>query len=657
MIPLQLLLIEDSEDDALLTRLELARSGYAVRMERVETSDALIACLARQTWDVVISDYTMPRLNGMAALRLVRERDADIPFIFVSGTIGEDVAVAAMKTGAQDYILKGQLKRLVPAVERELRDVAERRQRRMAEAALAHAHDWMRFTLDAAQVGTWESNLVTGQTVWSEIMQALHGAPVGEFGGTLEAFIATVHPDDALRVRELFAEAVRDHIEPRLDYRVIWPDGSIHWITGVGRTFYDEAGVPLRAAGICLDITGQKRLEEQIRQAQRLESLGRLAGGVAHDFNNLLTAMLGCCDYLLEELTAGQPSARAALYLGQIRKGAERAAGLTNQLLAFSRKQIIRPTLLNLNAVIDNLGPMLRRLTRENIEVIVRAAADLGSVRGDADQLEQVLLNLTVNARDAMIDGGTLTIETADVEIDETFVRQHQALIPGPHVRLSVSDTGSGMPPSVLSRLFEPFFTTKPLGQGAGLGLATAYGIVTQNQGTIVVESELGKGSTFTVYLPRVSDAADALPIADALSVPGGNETVLLVEDDAPVRELVGEMLSRSGYAVIETASGEEALHQAATHPGPIDIVVTDVVMPGMNGRVLADRLTARHPHLKVLFMSGYTDNAIDHNGVLDADVAFLPKPFTATNLMRAVRGALNTVTVAEAGGAVQHPD
>ena len=651
MIPLQLLMIEDSENDALLTRLELSRSGYAVRMERVETADALVASLDRQPWDVVISDYTMPRLNGMAALRLVRERDADIPIIFVSGTIGEDVAVAAMKTGAQDYIVKGQLKRLVPAVERELRDVAERRQRRMAETALANAHEWMRFALDAAQVGTWETNLVTGEAVWSDIMHRLHGARPGQFGGTLEAFIAAIHPDDAARVRELFAEAIRNHIDPRLDYRVIWPDGSVHWITGVGRTFYDGAGVPLRAAGIGLDITERRHLEEQIRQAQRLESLGRLAGGVAHDFNNLLTAMLGCCDYLGEEMAATPVSASATRYLGQIRKGAERAAGLTNQLLAFSRKQIIRPTMLSINAVIDNLEPMLRRLIREDIEVVVRQAADLGSVSGDAGQLEQVLLNLTVNARDAMLAGGTLTIETANVDVDESFVRQHRALVPGPYVKLSVSDTGSGMPPAVLSRLFEPFFTTKPQGEGTGLGLATISGIVKQNDGSIVVDSELGKGSTFAVYLPRLSAPPDAIPSAEPSDLRGGHETVLLVEDDAAVRELVAEILNRNGYTVIETATGDEALRAAAAHEHPIHLVVTDVVMPGMNGRQLADRLTTRHPNAKVLFMSGYTDNAIDDQGVLASDTAFLQKPFTSTSLTRAVRETLDRTLAPEPDG------
>jgi two-component system, cell cycle sensor histidine kinase and response regulator CckA len=547
-----------------------------------------------------------------------------------------------MRAGARDFFTKDRMARLLPAVSRELEEAAQRRLRRAAEIALSEAKDRMRFALDAANVGTWEANIVERKADWSARAEMLHGLREGEFGGTFEAFIATVHPDDRDRVRREVAESRRGLAEARTEYRVIWPDGSIHWIVDVGRTFYDAAGTPVRAAGVSMDVTAQRNLEEQFHQAQKMESIGNLAGGIAHDFNNLLTAILGYSNVLLEEEAAALKPEVARSFIEEIQKAGERAATLTNQLLAFSRRQMIQPTVLDINAVIGALDRMLQRLIGEDIELTTHLAPMLGSTRADPGQIEQVIMNLVVNARDAMPTGGKITIETSNVELDEAYARQHIDVPPGRYVMLAVSDTGTGMTPEVQARVFEPFFTTKPKGRGTGLGLATIYGIVKQNQGDIWVYSEPGKGTSFKVYLPRV-DAAPIVVQAKPTTVPTGHgEVVLLVEDDHRVRKLARELLSRNGYEVIEGADAEDAIRVATSYSKRIDLLLTDVVMPGMSGRLLAQRLTEHHPGLKVLYMSGYTDDAIVHHGVLTPDIAFLQKPFTPTMFARAVRDVLD---------------
>lgn len=642
---LRLLIVEDAESDALLVLHELAREAYEVTHVRVDTVEALRQALDTQEWDLVISDFSLPTLNAMDVLSVLATSGLDLPCIVISGTIGEEAAVDALKSGANDFIVKDRLARLLPAVARELREAGDRRQRRAAEAALDRARDRMRFALEAAGVGTWESDIASGKTEWSDISERLHGLPAGTFGGTFEAFIAAIQPDDRQHVLGLIAQSLRDRTESRLEYRVTWPDGSVHWIAGVGQTFYDETGQPVRAAGVGIDITVQKQLEEQFHQAQRMESIGGLAGGIAHDFNNLLSAILGFSNLLLDEITAGEVPDRIRLKsdLEEIRKAGDRAAALTSQLLAFSRKQIIQPTILNVNAVVENLEPMLQRLIGEDIELTPRLSSDLRSTRADIAQLEQVIMNLIVNARDAMPTGGKITIETANVELDDTYARTHIAAVPGAYVMLAVSDTGIGMSPETQARIFEPFFTTKPKGRGTGLGLATIYGIVKQNHGNIWVYSEPGKGATFKIYLPLVDAPPESAMTGDQPSIRAGHETVLLVEDNEQVRTLARTVLTRNGYTVIEAADAEETLRVVAQHGGPPDLLLTDVVMPGTSGRLLAQRLSEEYPDLNVLYMSGYTDDAIVHHGVLAPGVAFLQKPFTPATLTRAVREVLET--------------
>jgi len=394
-----------------------------------------------------------------------------------------------------------------------------------------------------------------------------------------------------------------------------------------------------RVLAILRDVSERQRLEAQLLQSQKMESVGRLAGGVAHDFNNLLGVITGYGDLLLHEIGPGHPSHRRVV---EIRKAADRAASLTRQLLAFSRKQVLQLRVLDLNAVVAGIEPMLRRLIGEHIELITALDNGVGRVKADLGQMEQVIANLAVNARDAMPRGGKLLIETGNVELDAVYAATRADARPGPHVMLAVSDTGHGMDAEVLGHMFEPFYTTKAPGLGTGLGLATVYGIVRQLGGQVMVYSEVDRGTSFKIYLPRLEAAADQLQVAAAAGPPpGGTETVLLVEDEPALRVLVEEILTKGGYHVLQNEKPEAALALAASHGGAIDLVLTDVIMPNMSGRQMADALRLGRPGIRVLFMSGYTDDAISHHGILEPGTHFLEKPFTADGLLRKIREVL----------------
>jgi two-component system, cell cycle sensor histidine kinase and response regulator CckA len=821
-IPLHVLLVEDSEDDATLLIRELRRGGYVPTARRVDTAAAFATALETQTWDLVIADYTLPQFSGLAALKLLQDRHQDIPFLVISGIIDESLAVEAMKNGANDYVMKDNLKRLIPAVERELREAQVRRDRHLAEQALAASEAWMRSAnaalielarnaklregdlnavfpavtetaarcLGAARVGIWlalpdgerfschnlftlssnqhasgmefaveeypiylqalDDNMVLSmsdvmtdpraveflaaympekitstldaavrlQDKLAGIIFVEHSGPKRQWRAEEEAFVSSIadmvalvlsayeqkRTETALRkseqkYRELFENAIdmiytmdldgkftslnkrgellsgytrnellsplappliapeyatmtSAHLARKLageientvyELEIICKDGRRLPLEINSRIIY-EGDQPVGIQGIARDISERKHLEEQLRQSQKMEAIGRLAGVVAHDFNNLLTAILGYSQLLLRRLDPNSALRREVL---EIEKAGQRAAALTNQLLAFSRRQVFQPQTINLNVVVTDLERMLQRVIGEDIELTTQLDPRLGSVKADPSRVEQVIMNLVVNSRDAMPKGGTLKIKTANITLAEGDLVRLPEAKPGAYVMLAVSDMGVGMDKQLQSRIFEPFFTTKEPGKGTGLGLSTVYGIVRQSEGWIEVHSEPGQGSTFRIYLPQVVEETPKqadIPVPPAHEF-GGNETILLTEDDAAVRELVRRMLQLNGYTVLEAHNTQEALALCRDYVGTIALMLSDVVMPQMSGPDLAQQLKALRPQMKILFMSGYADNHLLANANHTRAMPLLEKPFTPETLTRRLREVLDSHT------------
>jgi signal transduction histidine kinase/CheY-like chemotaxis protein len=442
-------------------------------------------------------------------------------------------------------------------------------------------------------------------------------------------------------MRQAVERAMATDGEYLVECRMGPPGAQTTPIVAQGRVVRDASGEPVRMVGVALDVTARRELEGQLRHAQKMESVGRLAGGIAHDFNNLLTAITGHGDLLAQSLD--QDDARQA-DVSAINAAAARAATLTRQLLAYGRQSLMRPEPVDLNAVVSDIEPMLRRLIGEDVELRTSLAPDLGWVQADAGQLDQVILNLVVNARDALSSGGMIELSTANVLLNDAYAAEHHGARPGRFVMISVRDTGVGIDRATLARIFEPYFTTKDRGRGTGLGLATVLGIVEQSGGHIDVASTVGEGTTFRVYLPRQADprATVAAETGVSQAPEGGHETVLLAEDEEAVRRLAAMALERSGYRVIAAPDGQAALDMGAAHDGRIDLLLTDVIMPGLNGRELANRFATIHPETRVLFMSGYAGEALSAQGVLDSSVAFLAKPFVPAELARKVREILD---------------
>ena len=499
---LRLLMVEDSDQDADLLLAELKAGGYDVHVARVQTAHDMRAALAREDWHIVLSDYRLPNFNGLQALTLTKESHPELPFIMLSGTIGEDAAVAALQAGAADFLVKGRLARLIPAIERELREAEQRRLRHAEQRALQTELQVLQTrssdALDAAGAGIWEVDLLDYATRWNELASVMFGLPPKPVQTSFAAALELVHPDDVPAIQRAFAQAIEHDARYRVDFRMRWPDGTFRWITSKGRVTRNAHATPIGITGIVIDVTERKRLELQLQQAQKMDSLGQMAGGIAHDFNNVLSVILGFSDLLLEDTAADSPHAHD---LAEIKKAAESGHRLTRQLLAFSRQQPITPARLDLNGVIEGTVGMIRRALGTRVQVELDLAPMPLEVWADVGQIEQVLMNLTINARDAMSDGGPVQVETAAAVVDaDTAMRKDVA--EGDYVVLAISDTGEGMSSETLARMFEPFFTTKQAGKGTGLGLSTVYGIVRQSHGFMDVSSVVGQGTTVRVYLP-----------------------------------------------------------------------------------------------------------------------------------------------------------
>ncbi|MCE5263479.1 MAG: PAS domain S-box protein [Deltaproteobacteria bacterium] len=799
--PLRILILEDNPADAELARFELQEAGLTFAAKVVAAEEDFVRELKEFSPDLIISDYDIPRYNGVLALDEAKRQRPDAPFILVTGAIGEDRAIEILTRGAKDYVMKDRLRqRLVPAVQRALAEAEERGGRNRAEAELREAHrtleervrirtaeleaemearKWSEAALRLSEERFRELAELLPETIFETDIQgtltfvnknafdcfqyapedfscgfdfletvALHDRGRAlenaqrhlsrEYGDTNEytmlrkdgsTFPAEIHSvaiikdgrtvglrgfiiditrrkqaEEELRKSEekfrLLIENAPDAIYVHADARFVYlnpaavnlfgaecadqligarimdrysPDyhemiaGRLHDLYEKRRTLpiveqvylrLDGSSVPVEAHAVPIvyndqnaaltfarDITDRRqaeaeraKLQGQFIQAQKMESIGRLAGGVAHDFNNMLGVILGHAEMAIGKAEKGQPLVSNLL---EIRKAAERSAELTRQLLAFARKQMVSPRLLDLNEVVAGMLKMLKRLIGEEIELAWLPGEALWPVRIDPSQIDQILANLSVNARDAIGGAGRIAIETKNVRLDETYCIDHDGMVPGEYVMLAVGDDGCGMDAETLGKLFEPFFTTKEVGKGTGLGLATVYGIVKQNNGFVDVESKPERGTTFRIYLPRHIGQSEQVRLEAAEQATPRHETVLVVDDEPALLELSKSVLEAQGYRVLTAGTPGEALRLAGEHAGEIHLLLTDVVMPEMDGRNLAKKMLSLHPNLRRLFMSGYTADAIAHRGVLDEGASFIQKPFSIKELAAKVREAL----------------
>ncbi len=655
--PLRVLIVEDSEDDTLLLVHALRRGGYELAFEQVETPAAMTAALEQQTWDVVISDYAMPYFSAPAALALLQESELDLPFIILSGAIGEETAVEAMRAGAHDYIQKGNLARLIPAIERELRDAQARRERKQAREALRESEERYRAIFEQSSetiyVATREGQFVdlnqAGLDLFGHTREELNGLNAGD---------QYVHPADRDRFQQEIEQegCVRD-----FEVQLRKKDGTVMDCLLTSSVRRASDGSILGYQGIIHDLTEHTRLEEQMRQQDRLAALGQLAGGIAHDFNNILMTIILYSEMLIEESSLPEDLAPD---LECILEEAQEAASLVRQILDFSRRSPMETCLVDVRALAQESIDVLQRTLPETIHLLLEMGAGEYVVNADPTRVQQVLMNLVVNARDAMPKGGELRIGLSWVEVGPGHEPPVAEMDAGEWICLAVSDTGTGIPPEVMSHIFEPFFTTKPKGEGTGLGLAQVHGIVKQHGGHIGVETEVGRGTTFRVYLPaqRATGVEDAPQEEAAAAVRGEGEIILVAEDEERVRGLCQRILESLGYQVLTAGNGREALevYRSAERACPerdegqgrracpeqgrrVDLVLTDMIMPEMGGKELIRELRQADPHLKVVAMTGYVLAEDLRELKEEGSLEVIHKPLDTDTLARVVRHALDS--------------
>jgi two-component system cell cycle sensor histidine kinase/response regulator CckA len=635
--PVLILYLEDDPRDAELVRDKLQQANIACELRVASDRAEYEAALAQTRFDLILSDYRLPNYDGMAALALAQTQQPDVPFILISGTLGEEAAVDCMLRGATDYLLKQRLDRVVPAVLRALAEAEERRKRQEAEESRRASEVQYRRLFETAQDGILILDAETGMVVdVNPFLVKLLGFPREAFLGKKVWELGFFK--DIVANQDHFAELQEKEYIRYEDKPLETSDGRRVEVEFVSNVYLVNHHKVIQCN--IRDISKRKAIEEQLRQSQKMAAVGQLAGGVAHEFNNMLAVIRGNAELLL--MDEGQHTAETRESLTRVVEASERAANLTRQLLTFSRKQVMQPQPLALNEVFANLTKRLNRAISENIDLQCHYEALLPYVQADPGMMEQVILNLVANARDAMPQGGQLRVATEQVTLDEAHARVNPEARAGEFVCLSVSDTGTGIAPEVLPRIFEPFFTTKEVGKGTGLGLATVYGIIKQHQGWLEVSSQLGEGSTFKVFLPAIPTP---VRLAAAAEVRGGNETILLVEDEPALRLMTRRLLERKGYRIREATDGQEALEVWQSHAGEISLLLTDIIMPGeMTGRELAERLWRQRPGLKVIFTSGYTADVLDDNTdfIQRTRSYFLQKPCPSRALLETVRRCLD---------------
>ncbi len=677
---MKVLVVDDRDEEAYYLRVLLSAHGYEVRTAR-HGAEALVRA-REEPPELVISDLLMPVMDGYTLLRRWRldERLKSVPFVVYTATYTDpDDEELARQLGADAFILKpaepaallekvrtvrtrpravegpteasdetGILRQYSEALIRKLegksleleesnrrlqRDIAARQ---AAEAALRESEERLRQLAESIDDIFWLSDLESRIIYMSPAFEAIWGIPEARMSEDSRVWLQHLHPDDRERIKASLARYASGSWDET--FRIVRPDGTIRCLRARAYPVRDKAGKVYRVAGVARDITDYRLLEDQLRQAQKLEAIGQLAGGVAHDFNNLLSLILSYTSLALNELKSDSPVRGD---LEEIRRAGERAAQLTRQLLAFSRQQVLQPRVIDLRRVVRDMQNMLRRLLGEDIVCTLLLSGGGSGIYADPSQVEQVVMNLAVNARDAMPRGGTLTIEVADVELDPTYAAAQADIEPGSYVMLAVTDTGEGMSKATLERIFEPFFTTKEVGKGTGLGLATVFGIVKQSLGHIRVVSQPGMGTTFKIFFPKTQQVVEQVPPSSQTPLVDarGTETVLVVEDDDRVRELTCSILRRSGYEVIDAQNAGEAFLLSERMEQPIHLLVTDMVMPRLSGRELAERLVQSRPEMKVLYVTGHPRDAALGRG---SGAALLRKPITPASLLCAVRQLLD---------------
>jgi two-component system cell cycle sensor histidine kinase/response regulator CckA len=639
---LRILIIDDQPDDRgrLAHTLRHGFSGAVLR--EIAGKEAFEEAVAQGCFDVVVMGYRLAWIDGLTALKAIRERAPHAPVVWVSSMPLDETIASDMKAGLSDYVARQHLHRLAKTIRESLKrsrlaesqadalrelQASEQRYRLISELTSDYAY-MLRLEMDGTIVGEWVSErfmYITGYT-----LEAL-----GRRGG----WSGLIHPEDlptALQRRQRWLAGQTDTSE----FRILTQGGEERWVRDYTCPALAEGGgYVVRVYGAGQDITQRRRLEDPLRQAQKMEAIGRLAGGIAHDFNNLLQVISGYSDMLLRRLTRRSPLRQ---FVREINDAAEQGAILTRQLMEVSRQQLAQPQRVDLKGLLSKIAPLLQHILGEDIELRTTVDPILGQVSADFSQLEQVILNLAVNARDAMPRGGQLTIEATNITLHQPLASQQTSIPPGDYVKLTVSDRSTSLDVAALTRTVEPVSTAKESGSGTGLGLFTVFGLVSQNGGKMQVESGPGAGSTFTIYLPRVDTSVEVVTTATpSESASHGKETILLVEDEVIVRDLVRSVLQATGYVVLEAANGEQALQLTNEHHGPIHLLLADVVLPGLSGLEVAERLSAVRQGLHVLYMSGYGQDTIERYGVPVGECVFLQKPFTPTTLLRQVRAAL----------------
>ena len=625
--PASILVVDDDPGTLQSISDVLVRCGHGVQTAR--EARAALELLTSSSVDAAILDLHLPDVSGLALLQAIKTSAPTTEIIIITGYASATTAIQAINSDVFGYLTKPfEMDHLLATIDKAL---AKQR----AERALSERTRSLESLIDTAAVAIVSLDLAGCVATWSKAAEVMFGWKEHEVLG---------HPvptiPDAKRAE--FDQATARNLKGEAtlyESHRLRKDGTLIDVLSSTAPIIDRQGRASGTLAVLVDITERKHVEEQLRQAMKMEGIARLAGGIAHDFNNLMTVITVRCQLVLGQLPADHPNRRDVKIIGD---AGDRAASLTRQLLAFSRAQILESTVLDMNEVIADMKAVLESVLREDVDLIMDLDPSTGPVTADRAQLEQIILILAINARDAMPEGGNLTLGTRNVELDRAYVQRHLDARPGPHVVLTVSDSGSGMDAATRARIFEPFFTTKDIGKGRGLGLAAAYGIIHQSHGHITVDSEPGQGTSFRIYLPRPEASAAAVTASESGGAPRGNETVLLVEDEPSFRALARELLEMLGYTVLESKDVSDALRIAEQHAGTIHLLITDVVMPRMNGRALAKAVQGFRPAIKVLYMSGYTDNVIIHEGILDPGTPFLQKSLTPSKLARKVREVLD---------------